>query len=485
MFPIASHSHQVVYQPVWRELSLRGHQVTVFTPNPLKNATLTNLTEIDMSSTYDIWRQDYIGEKLAKERYMAAAEYWMMTKIEEITEECFKKVQTMFEHTDFDLVIVESFDPLVYSLGCKFRVPFITISSCGVFLQTHDAVGNPTHPVLSPDLFVNVMEKFDLFKKIGSTVHDWWYRVFYYWYFLPRADKIAKRYWGRDCPYLGDLERNVSLILMNTNSLLHPVRPLLPNVVEMGKMHITSEKPLPRDLQEYLDMSTNGVVYFSLGTNVRSANLDPNVIKIIKEVLSELPYNVLWKWESDDFPDKPKNVMTRKWLPQQDVLRHKHVKVFVTQGGLQSMEEAISNCVPMVALPFIGDQPLNVMKMVQLGIGRGVNHVSMTKQELKEAIVDVSENKKYKEKIKEVSNLISDQPLTGLEKTIWWIEYVLRHKGARHLRSPAADMPWFEYHLLDVYLALFFVVSFFVYLILVCGKLLFRILRFAAKRKQN
>ena len=246
MFPIASHSHQVVYQPVWRELSLRGHQVTVFTPNPLKNATLTNLTEIDMSSTYDIWRQDYIGEKLSKERFMAAAEYWMMTKIEEITEECFKKVQTMFEHTDFDLVIVESFDPLVYSLGCKFRVPFITISSCGVFLQTHDAVGNPTHPVLSPDLFVNVMEKFDLFKKIGSTVHDWWYRVFYYWYFLPRADKIAKRYWGRDCPYLGDLERNVSLILMNTNSLLHPVRPLLPNVVEMGKMHITSEKPLPR-----------------------------------------------------------------------------------------------------------------------------------------------------------------------------------------------------------------------------------------------
>ena len=78
-------------------------------------------------------------------------------------------------------------------------------------------------------------------------------------------------------------------------------------------------------------MSTNGVVYFSLGTNVRSANLDTNVIKIIKEVLSELPYNVLWKWESDDFPDKPKNVMTRKWLPQQDVLRNKHLKVFVTQ----------------------------------------------------------------------------------------------------------------------------------------------------------
>jgi glucuronosyltransferase len=38
------------------------------------------------------------------------------------------------------------------------------------------------------------------------------------------------------------------------------------------------------------------------------------------EALGELPYTVLWKWESDRLPGKPNNVVTRKWFPQQDIL---------------------------------------------------------------------------------------------------------------------------------------------------------------------
>lgn len=40
--------------------------------------------------------------------------------------------------------------------------------------------------------------------------------------------------------------------------------------------------------------------------------------------------------------------------------------------------------------------------------------------------------------------------MTGLEKAVWWTEYVLRHKGAKHLRSPALDLPAYQYYLLDV-----------------------------------
>lgn len=38
------------------------------------------------------------------------------------------------------------------------------------------------------------------------------------------------------------------------------------------------------------------------------------------ETFKELKYTVLWKYEHDDLPDKPKNVIIRKWLPQQDIL---------------------------------------------------------------------------------------------------------------------------------------------------------------------
>lgn len=40
--------------------------------------------------------------------------------------------------------------------------------------------------------------------------------------------------------------------------------------------------------------------------------------------------------------------------------------------------------------------------------------------------------------------------MTGLEKAVWWTEYVIRHKGAPHLRSPALDLPIYQYFLLDI-----------------------------------
>lgn len=36
VFQMAAVSHHQVFQPIWRELSLRGHEVVVITPYPLK-----------------------------------------------------------------------------------------------------------------------------------------------------------------------------------------------------------------------------------------------------------------------------------------------------------------------------------------------------------------------------------------------------------------------------------------------------------------
>lgn len=38
-----------------------------------------------------------------------------------------------------------------------------------------------------------------------------------------------------------------------------------------------------------------------------------------KEALATLPQRVLWKYDGE-MEDKPKNVMTRKWFPQRDIL---------------------------------------------------------------------------------------------------------------------------------------------------------------------
>lgn len=40
--------------------------------------------------------------------------------------------------------------------------------------------------------------------------------------------------------------------------------------------------------------------------------------------------------------------------------------------------------------------------------------------------------------------------MTGLEKAVWWTEYVLRNNGTKFFENSAASVPLYQYLLLDV-----------------------------------
>ena len=71
------------------------------------------------------------------------------------------------------------------------------------------------------------------------------------------------------------------------------------------------------------------------------------------EVFSKLKQKVLWKWETEKMDGLPKNVMLSKWLPQQDVLGHPNVKLFITHGGQSSFQESLCHQKPVVHNKFV------------------------------------------------------------------------------------------------------------------------------------
>lgn len=144
-----------------------------------------------------------------------------------------------------------------------------------------------------------------------------------------------------------------------------------------------------------MDNSTEGVIYFSLGSNVRSSYLDANKRKIITQVFSELPYQILWKFETDNLEDQPKNVKIKKWLPQHDLLGHPNIKLFITQGGLQSLEESVTSGVPLLAIPFFADQFINAGRIEALGFGLKLDFNTLTKEVFKASILEIIENKRW------------------------------------------------------------------------------------------
>lgn len=57
---------------------------------------------------------------------------------------------------------------------------------------------------------------------------------------------------------------------------------------------------------------------------------------------------------------------------------------------------------------------------------------------------------RYRANVKRRSAIMRDRPVPPLENAVFWVEYVLRHRGAPHFRSAALDLKWYQYHMLDV-----------------------------------
>lgn len=57
---------------------------------------------------------------------------------------------------------------------------------------------------------------------------------------------------------------------------------------------------------------------------------------------------------------------------------------------------------------------------------------------------------RYKASARRLSQIHRDRPVKPLDEAVFWIEYVMRHKGAKHLRVAAHHLTWYQHLLLDV-----------------------------------
>lgn len=142
---------------------------------------------------------------------------------------------------------------------------------------------------------------------------------------------------------------------------------------------------------------------------------------------------------------------------QRDLLEHPKIKLFITQGGHQSMEEAIHCKVPVIVIPFLGDQYANANRLEKLKVGVQLDLLEMNEENLRERILEATKPE-YKRNMQKLRDLVYDQPITSIEKAMFWIEHVIRHKGAKHLEFKAKTVPIHQTFCLD-FIAIFAVLA--------------------------
>ncbi|XP_076057684.1 UDP-glucosyltransferase 2-like isoform X2 [Oratosquilla oratoria] len=266
-------------------------------------------------------------------------------------------------------------------------------------------------------------------------------------------DKIEKMFPA--LPPVRELRKNMTLAMYNSDHCYDDSVPLLPSQVEIACIQCRVGQPLKQHLLRWMQgAGPAGVIYFSLGTEAQSSAMPSLYLDLFVAAFARLPQRVIWKCE-DELEGLPSNVLLSKWLPQQDILAHSSVKVFITHGGLMSIQESIYHAVPLLVLPITGDQfhHGNMIAVKDYGIILNWKNLSINK--IVNSITELIENKRYKDALTQASECLHDQLETPLERAVWWTEYISRHQIAPFLRSPAADMSFIEIFFLDVILIFF------------------------------
>ncbi|EDW31822.1 GL10762 [Drosophila persimilis] len=96
------------------------------------------------------------------------------------------------------------------------------------------------------------------------------------------------------------------------------------------------------------------------------------------------------------------------------------------------------------------EKHLNMNKAVLGGYAISLHFQSITSEVLEHSLLQLIHNATYKESVQRVSSIFRDRPQEPRKSAVYWIEYVIRHRGAPHMRSAGLDLNWFQFYLLDV-----------------------------------
>nr|AHX56947.1 UDP-glycosyltransferase 211D1 [Strigamia maritima] len=452
LMPVATKSHRNVFDPLIFELAKRNHHITIVSPYASPNfEPHQNVREIRLAYNIDsqMFTQDLFSnfETRSLISGFLPLKYVLAPCCESYLQNPQVK-QILKQRKHFDLVIVSNvYNDCALATAPLFGSIIIMQSATSLIPWTYSSIPQP--PSFIPLNVISMQSKMNLIQRLNNAVS--WIVVqiiMRYDYGSYIQGTIEKNL--AENPILSEAEKKVSLILTNADPVLTSPRPSVPTIQDVGGMQCKKAKPVPKELEEFIQTAGNdGFIMFSLGSFAQSKSMPKTLVKDLLQAFSRLKQNVIWKYE-EELEDLPSNVKISKWLPQRDLLGHPKIRIFITHGGMLSLQESIYNAVPLVAIPLFAEQPGNAARVVEIGIGIKLDFQNISGISMYEAINRVLDDKSYVVNMKKYSAIFNDFIENQVDKAAYWVEYVIRHKGAGHLQTGKEELNFFQYFLLDV-----------------------------------
>uniref|UniRef100_A0A8W4F6U6 UDP-glucuronosyltransferase n=1 Tax=Sus scrofa TaxID=9823 RepID=A0A8W4F6U6_PIG len=444
------YSHWINMKIILEELVSRGHEVTVLTSPAAVvvdvNKSSTIKFEIFPTSITKDYFDNFVKQFIEKWRHATKDSLWThLLKIQnffwkfsdialKLCKDAIlnKKFMTKLQESRFDVVLADPVIPcgelvaeilnipLVYSL--RFS-PGYSIEKFGGKL--------PFPPSYVPVVMSELSDHMTFTERVKNMLYvvflDFWFQTF------------NEKKWNQF--YSEALGRPTTLFETMGKADMWLIR----NYWDFDFPQIL----LLQEMEEFVQSAgEHGIVLFTLGSMI--SNMTEERANTIASAFAQIPQKVLWKYEGKKPDTLGPNTRLYKWIPQNDLLGHPQTKAFITHGGANGIFEAIYHGVPMVGIPLFADQPDNIAHMTVKGAAVRLDLDTVSRTDLVNALKQVINNPFYKENVMRLSTIQHDQPVKPLDRAVFWIEFVMRHKGAKHLRPAAHDLTWYQYHSLDV-----------------------------------
>ncbi|XP_045889246.1 UDP-glucuronosyltransferase 2A1-like [Micropterus dolomieu] len=452
-------------------LHSRGHQVSVVRSSDswyIKETSpfYTSIT-LDIESGFgENFITTFVAQLLETQREGKSA--WTRFKLEmeqaqkasELHENTCKMLEMLFENKEviqslhkakYDLVLTDPAIPGGVILGHYLRLPLVFNVRWTSQGEGHLSIA-PSPLSYVPMTGTELSDKMSFLQRLLNVIIFGFTEYQISQYVLPNYVCLIEKYLGPDTDYLS-LFQAADLWLMRVDFVFEFPRPTMPNVVYMGGFQCKPAKPLPQHLEEFVQSSgEHGVIIMSLGTLI--GELPHDLADEIAAAFAKLPQKVIWRYKGDRPATLGNNTLLVDWMPQSDLLGHPKIKLFVAHGGTNGVQEAIYHGVPILGLPLIFDQRDNLFRIEVRGAGKIIDIFTMNEDTFFQGIQEVLNEPSYKKNMQRLSRLHRDQPMKPLDTALFWIEFVMRHKGAAHLRTESYRLPWYSYHSVDVMLLL-------------------------------
>ncbi|XP_075607534.1 UDP-glucuronosyltransferase 2A2 isoform X2 [Balearica regulorum gibbericeps] len=499
----ADNSHWLNMEYILQELVVRGHDVTVLLPscflilNPTQPSPFqfevveVPITKKEMAAFLEegfyFWFYQERALPVWESIYKVSQ---LMYKLENITKIICDEVlknEALLERlkaSNFDVLLADPLVPSGELFAEKLGIPFVYTIRFSIGNTVERLCGTlPAPPSYVPATLSRLTDGMSFLERLKNILFYNVQDIVYHYLLWGSWDQYYSDVLGRPttlCETMGKAE----IWLIRTYWDFEFPRPFLPNFEFVGGLHCQPAKPLPKEMEEFVQSSgEHGIVVFSLGSMVH--NLTDEKSNLIARALSQLPQKVLWRYKGKKPETLGSNTRIYDWIPQNDLLGHPLAKAFITHGGTNGIYEAIYHGIPMVGIPMFADQHDNIAHMRAKGAAVELDFSTMKTQDLVDALKTVINNSTYKENALRLSKIHHDQPVKPLDRAVFWIEFVMRHKGAKHLRPAAHHLTWYQYHCLDVLAFLFTCVAIAVFILVKCCLFCCRRCGRIAKRKKE